>query len=88
MPAAQLGVDVDLYEMRQHRSGPAHKTGHLAELVSSNSLRGAALENAVGLLKEELAQLDSVIITSAREAAVPAGGASTLACSVAFHHQR
>src|SRR6185312_3377126 len=41
----------------------------------SNSLRGAALENAVGLLKEELARLDSVIVTSAREAAVPAGGA-------------
>ncbi len=61
--------------MRPQRSGPAHKTGHLAELVCSNSLRGAALENAVGLLKEELALLDSVIITSAREAAVPAGGA-------------
>ena len=73
--AAQLGVDVDLYEMRPHRSGPAHKTGHLAELVCSNSLRGAAIENAVGLLKEELARLDSVIVTAAREAAVPAGGA-------------
>ncbi len=73
--AAQLGVDVDLYEMRPHRRGPAHKTDHLAELVCSNSLRGAAIENAVGLLKEELARLDSVIITSAREAAVPAGGA-------------
>ena len=73
--AAQTGVDVDLYEMRPQKSGPAHKTGHLAELVCSNSLRGAALENAVGLLKEELAQLDSVIIASAREAAVPAGGA-------------
>ena len=67
--------DADLYEMRPHRSGPAHHTGRLAELVCSNSLRGAALENAVGLLKEELARLDSVIITSAREAAVPAGGA-------------
>ncbi len=73
--AAKLGVDVDLYEMRPHKSGPAHKTGNLAELVCSNSLRGAALENAVGLLKEELALLDSVIIASAREAAVPAGGA-------------
>lgn len=73
--AANAGVDVDLYEMRPHRSGPAHQTGRLAELVCSNSLRGAALENAVGLLKEELARLDSIIITSAREAAVPAGGA-------------
>lgn len=61
--------------MRPHRSGPAHKTGNLAELVCSNSLRGAALENAVGLLKEELARLDSIVVTSAREAAVPAGGA-------------
>ncbi len=73
--AAQIGVDVDLHEMRPERSGPAHKTGHLAELVCSNSLRGAALENAVGLLKEELARLDSLIVASAREAAVPAGGA-------------
>ena len=73
--AARCGVDVELFEMRPQRSGPAHKTGDLAELVCSNSLRGAALENAVGLLKEELARLDSVIVTSAREAAVPAGGA-------------
>jgi methylenetetrahydrofolate--tRNA-(uracil-5-)-methyltransferase len=61
--------------MRPHKNGPAHHTGMLAELVCSNSFRGAALENAVGLLKEELARLDSLIITSAREAAVPAGGA-------------
>jgi methylenetetrahydrofolate--tRNA-(uracil-5-)-methyltransferase len=73
--AARAGADVDLYEMRPRKSGPAHKTGNLAELVCSNSLRGAALENAVGLLKEELALLDSVVILSAREAAVPAGGA-------------
>jgi len=61
--------------MRPGASGPAHKTGRLAELVCSNSLRGAALENAVGLLKEELARLDSIVVVSAREAAVPAGGA-------------
>ena len=73
--AAQHGARVALYEMRPHKSGPAHHTGMLAELVCSNSMRGAALENAVGLLKEELARLGSVIITSAREAAVPAGGA-------------
>jgi methylenetetrahydrofolate--tRNA-(uracil-5-)-methyltransferase len=66
---------VDLYEMRPVKSGPAHQTAWLAELVCSNSLRGAALENAVGLLKEELARLDSVVIVSARDAAVPAGGA-------------
>jgi methylenetetrahydrofolate--tRNA-(uracil-5-)-methyltransferase len=73
--AARRGVEVDLYEMRPLRSGPAHKTGKLAELVCSNSLRGAALENAVGLLKEELARFDSLIISSARETAVPAGAA-------------
>jgi len=73
--AARCGADVDLHEMRPQKSGPAHKTSNLAELVCSNSLRGAALENAVGLLKEELATLDSLIIGSAREAAVPAGGA-------------
>ncbi|HUY40107.1 MAG TPA: methylenetetrahydrofolate--tRNA-(uracil(54)-C(5))-methyltransferase (FADH(2)-oxidizing) TrmFO [Candidatus Dormibacteraeota bacterium] len=73
--AARQGVDVDLYEMRPHASGPAHKTANLAELVCSNSLRGAALENAVGLLKEELARLGSLIVNAARETAVPAGGA-------------
>jgi methylenetetrahydrofolate--tRNA-(uracil-5-)-methyltransferase len=73
--AARRGIDVDLYEMRPLASGPAHKTDRFAELVCSNSLRGAALENAVGLLKEELARMDSLIVTSAREAAVPAGGA-------------
>jgi len=61
--------------MRPERSGPAHVTGALAELVCSNSLRGAALENAVGLLKEELARIGSLIISAARATAVPAGGA-------------
>lgn len=73
--AALCGVDVELYEMRPHTMGPAHQTGALAELVCSNSLRGAALQNAVGLLKEELAVLNSVIIHAARSSAVPAGGA-------------
>ena len=73
--AARYGIGVDLYEMRPERSGPAHHTGTLAELVCSNSFRGAALENAVGLLKEELARLGSLIVECARETAVPAGGA-------------
>lgn len=73
--AARRGARVVLYEMRPLKRGPAHHTDSLAELVCSNSLRGAALENAVGLLKEELARLDSLIVTSARAAAVPAGGA-------------
>ena len=72
---ARRGVRVALYEMRPQKFGPAHHTAMLAELVCSNSMRGASLENAVGLLKEELARLESLIITSAREAAVPAGGA-------------
>jgi methylenetetrahydrofolate--tRNA-(uracil-5-)-methyltransferase len=73
--AARRGAKVALYEMRPAKFGPAHHTAMLAELVCSNSLRGASLENAVGLLKEELVRLDSLIVTSAREAAVPAGGA-------------
>jgi methylenetetrahydrofolate--tRNA-(uracil-5-)-methyltransferase len=72
---ARRGVPVRLFEQRPRKSGPAHHTGMLAELVCSNSLRGAALENAVGLLKEELARLDSLIVICARETAVPAGGA-------------
>src|ERR1700694_5500421 len=74
--AAQQGASVVLYEMRPHKSGPAHHTGMLAELVCSNSMRGAALENAVGLLKEELARLGSVMGSSARENPRPAGGAA------------
>jgi len=73
--AAERGIDVELVEMRPHASGPAHKTDRFAELVCSNSLRGASLENAVGLLKEELARMDSLIVGCARAAAVPAGGA-------------
>jgi methylenetetrahydrofolate--tRNA-(uracil-5-)-methyltransferase len=73
--AAEAGVEVELVEMRPLRRGPAHQSDALAELVCSNSLRGAALENAVGLLKEELARLDSLIVTAARACAVPAGGA-------------
>jgi len=73
--AAAQGIRVTLAEMRPARMTPAHHTERLAELVCSNSMRGAALENAVGLLKEELARLDSVVITSARATAVPAGGA-------------
>src|SRR5215470_8809566 len=72
---AQSGVPVTLCEMRPHVQTGAHKTGRLAELVCSNSLRAASIENAVGLLKEEMARLGSLIIESARSCAVPAGGA-------------
>ncbi|TCP58809.1 methylenetetrahydrofolate--tRNA-(uracil-5-)-methyltransferase [Tumebacillus sp. BK434] len=72
---AKRGHQVNLYEMRPVRKTDAHKTENFAELVCSNSLRGASLTNAVGLLKEEMRRLDSVIITSADKTAVPAGGA-------------
>lgn len=72
---AQRGIDVELYEMRPVKSTPAHHTDKFAELVCSNSLRSNQLENAVGLLKEELRRLNSIIMKSADEHAVPAGGA-------------
>jgi methylenetetrahydrofolate--tRNA-(uracil-5-)-methyltransferase len=72
---AQAGVPVTLFEMRPARQTGAHVSGRLAELVCSNSLRALSLENAVGLLKEEMARLGSLIVSSARATAVPAGGA-------------
>lgn len=72
---AERGVRVDLYEMRPTKYSPAHHTDRFAELVCSNSLRGAGLENAVGLLKEEMRRLGSLIMSAADHNAVPAGGA-------------
>lgn len=72
---AEAGVPVNLYEMRPVKSTAAHHTADFAELVCSNSLRGNGLTNAVGVLKEEMRRLNSVVITSADETAVPAGGA-------------
>jgi len=72
---AQAGIDVELAEMRPVRPTPVHSGDLLAELVCSNSLRGDAPTNAVGVLKAEMEALDSIIIRSARRAAVPAGGA-------------
>ncbi|WP_297569765.1 methylenetetrahydrofolate--tRNA-(uracil(54)-C(5))-methyltransferase (FADH(2)-oxidizing) TrmFO [uncultured Anaerovibrio sp.] len=73
--AAQQGIKVDLYEMRPLKCTPAHKTGLFAELVCSNSLRGAGLENAVGVLKEEMRRLNSIVMEAADATRVPAGGA-------------
>ena len=73
--AAQRGIHVDLYEMRPVKNTPAHKTDLFGELVCSNSLRGAGLENAVGVLKEEMRRLGSVIMEAADATRVPAGGA-------------
>lgn len=72
---ARRGVEVFLYEMRPLRQTPAHKTANFAELVCSNSLRAAGLTNAVGVLKEEMRRLNSVIISTADETKIPAGGA-------------
>ena len=72
---AKCGVEVNLYEMRPLKQTPAHKTANFAELVCSNSLRAAGLTNAVGVLKEEMRRLDSVIISAADETKIPAGGA-------------
>jgi len=72
---AKRGIPVALREMKPGKMTPAHRSGQFAELVCSNSLRGAGLENAVGLLKEELRRLDSLILAAADATRVPAGGA-------------
>ena len=69
------GIKVRLYEMRPGKSSPAHKTANFAELVCSNSLRARSIENAVGLLKEEMNRLDSLIMKCALNNEVEAGGA-------------
>src|SRR5450631_2998917 len=73
--AASQGVPVVLYEMRPVRPTAVHKTDRLAELVCSNSFRGDKLDNAVGLLKEEMRRLDSLVMRAAEMARVPAGAA-------------
>jgi methylenetetrahydrofolate--tRNA-(uracil-5-)-methyltransferase len=72
---AKRGIKVRLYEMKPKSFSPAHHLDTYAELVCSNSLRSDQLENAVGLLKEEMRQLDSIIMKCADETRVPAGGA-------------
>ncbi|MDY6851548.1 MAG: methylenetetrahydrofolate--tRNA-(uracil(54)-C(5))-methyltransferase (FADH(2)-oxidizing) TrmFO [Thermodesulfobacteriota bacterium] len=72
---AKAGLAVDLHEMKPKRFSPAHKTPHLAELVCSNSLRSNDLTSAVGLLKEEMRRLGSLVMAAADETRVPAGRA-------------
>ncbi|HEY2153124.1 MAG TPA: methylenetetrahydrofolate--tRNA-(uracil(54)-C(5))-methyltransferase (FADH(2)-oxidizing) TrmFO [Vicinamibacterales bacterium] len=72
---ASRGVPVTLYEMRPVRATAVHKTDRLAELVCSNSFRGDKLDNAVGLLKEEMRRLDSLVMRAAEASRVPAGAA-------------
>ena len=72
---SRLGIDVRLYEMKPGKHSPAHKSDDFCELVCSNSLRSNKLDNAVGLLKEELRRLGSLVMKCADTTAVPAGGA-------------
>ncbi len=72
---ARRGVDVVLLEMKPVRFSPAHRSRDFAELVCSNSLRAAGIDNAVGLLKEEMRRLGSLVMAAADECAVPAGRA-------------
>src|SRR5207253_2587859 len=73
--AASRGVPVTLFEMRPVRPTAVHKTDRLAELVCSNSFRGDKLDNAVGLLKEEMRRLGSLVMRAAEASRVPAGAA-------------
>ena len=73
--AANRGISVRLYEMKPQKHSPAHKSDDFAELVCSNSLRADGIHNAVGLLKEEMRHLNSLIMACADATKVPAGGA-------------
>lgn len=73
--AAERGLAVDLYEMKPARFSPAHSSDNLAELVCSNSLRAARVDSAVGLLKEEMRRLGSLVMRAADATVVPAGAA-------------
>lgn len=84
--AAEQGAAVTLYEMRPHHPTAVHKTDQLAELVCSNSFRGDKLDNAVGLLKQEMRRLDSVVMRAADAARVPAGAALAVDRNVFSQH--
>jgi methylenetetrahydrofolate--tRNA-(uracil-5-)-methyltransferase len=86
---AERGVAVELYEQKPQRRTPAQTSDHLAELVCSNSFRSSNPENAVGLIKEEMAQLGSLILACGVEARVPAGDAFAVDREVfaAFGHR-
>src|SRR5580698_3045817 len=72
---ARRGIAVRLFEMRPTRTTEAHQTGLFGELVCSNSLRNSSLETAVGVLKEEMRRLGSLVIEAADRSQVPAGSA-------------
>lgn len=70
---AKRGIKVRLYDMKPHKKTPAHSSENFAELVCSNSLKAKRVESAAGLLKEEMRQLDSLLVKCADQCAVPAG---------------
>ena len=72
---SKAGIAVDLYEQKPQKHSPAHKSDNFAELVCSNSLKAERLNSAAGLLKSEMLLFDSVCVSSAKQTAVPAGGA-------------
>src|SRR5687768_12259725 len=72
---ARRGHSVDLFEMRPVKTTPAHQTSNLAELVCSNSFRSSAPTNAVGLLKQEMTMMESIVVRCGAIARVPAGDA-------------
>src|ERR1041385_6953142 len=86
--AASLGVHVVLHEMRPVRATAVHKSDQLAELVCSNSLRGDKLDNAVGLLKEEMRRLGSLVMRAADAHRVPAGAPLAAALGQVSHAVR
>ena len=75
MALAKAGAAVRLFEMRPGKSSPAHTTGDLAELVCSNSLRSDELTTAIGILKMEMRELDSLVMRAADQTRIPAGKA-------------
>lgn len=86
---SKRGIQVDLIEMKPNKKSPAHSNDHFCELVCSNSLRSNALTNAVGLLKEEMRKIDSLIMKEADSHAIPAGSALAVdreKFSEAVHH--
>ncbi len=77
---AKLGIKVKLVEMRPVKISPAHNSGNLGELVCSNSLKSDSLDNASGILKAEMRQLESLIIEAADNNRVPAGKPANRSC--------
>jgi len=82
----RCGIEVDLYEMKPHKFTPAHKSESFCELVCSNSLKAERIENACGLLKEEMRRFDSIIMRGAEISKVPAGGALAVDRDIFANH--